>query len=72
MDDQELNSTPKTTHMTVSVRDIDMPFFSMVTFMIKWAIASIPAAILLFIIGLIFWGLVSIFCGGLVAAISNM
>lgn len=32
----------------VTVTDIDMPFWSMVGFMIKWAIASIPAALILF------------------------
>ncbi|MEZ9862478.1 hypothetical protein [Vibrio breoganii] len=29
----------------VSIVDINMPFFSMVKFMIKWAFAAIPAAI---------------------------
>jgi hypothetical protein len=28
----------------VVVTDIHMPFWSMVTFMVKWAIASIPAS----------------------------
>ncbi len=37
----------------VKITDIDMPFWSMVNFMIKWAIASIPAFILLGIIGMI-------------------
>ena len=37
----------------VIVTDIQMPFGSMVVFMVKWAIASIPAAIILFIIGAI-------------------
>jgi hypothetical protein len=35
----------------VTVTDIQMPFLSMVVFMIKWAIASIPAAIILVVIG---------------------
>ena len=34
-----------------------MPFEEMVVFMVKWAIASIPAFIILFIIGLIFFGI---------------
>lgn len=34
----------------VVVTDIDVPFISMFVIMIKWAIASIPAAILLFAI----------------------
>jgi hypothetical protein len=46
----------------VIVTDIHMPFGSMVMFMIKWAIASIPAAIILFIIG----SLVLAFIGGFV------
>ena len=34
----------------VVVTDIKMPFISMVEFMVKWAIASIPALIILFFI----------------------
>ena len=40
-------------YQKVIVMDIKMPFNSMVGFMIKWAIASIPAFIILAIIGLI-------------------
>jgi hypothetical protein len=36
----------------VVVTDIDMPFGSMVSFMAKWSIASIPAFLLLAVIGL--------------------
>ncbi|HEX2851751.1 MAG TPA: hypothetical protein VHO24_00835 [Opitutaceae bacterium] len=32
----------------VTVTDVRMPFGSMVVFMVKWAIASIPAAMILF------------------------
>ena len=35
----------------VKITDFDMPFGSMVSFMIKWVLASIPAMIILFIIG---------------------
>jgi vacuolar-type H+-ATPase subunit I/STV1 len=38
----------------VVITDIKMPFFSMITFMVKWALASIPAVI---IIGIIFGAL---------------
>ena len=39
----------------VEVTNIDMPFENMVGFMIKWALASIPAFIILFIIfGILF------------------
>jgi len=37
----------------VVVTDIKMPFWSMVVFMVKWAIAAIPAFMLLGIIGAI-------------------
>ena len=38
----------------VHVRSFDMPFEDMIKFMVKWVLASIPAFIILFIIGLIF------------------
>lgn len=41
----------------VTVVDIKMPFSSMVLFMVKWAVASIPALILLFILGFFLLGL---------------
>jgi hypothetical protein len=34
----------------VVVTDIKMPFMSMVVFMIKWALAAIPAIIILFLL----------------------
>lgn len=40
----------------VVVTDIRMPFLSMVTFMIKWAIASIPAVVALVILSAFVWG----------------
>ena len=30
----------------VTIRDIDVPFFRIVTILIKWSIAAIPAAII--------------------------
>ena len=41
----------------VVVIDIKMPFISMVVFMVKWVIASIPALIILFILGSILFGM---------------
>lgn len=35
----------------MTVVDIQMPFGSMVVFMVKWAIAAIPAAIILVVLG---------------------
>ena len=50
---------------TVKISDIKMPFGSMVVFMVKWAIASIPAIIILMILfaifGGFFMGMISIF-----------
>lgn len=48
------------TRMQVVVSDIEMPFMSMVVFIIKWTIAAIPAMIVLFILGAI----AAVFLGG--------
>jgi len=46
----------------VRVTDIRMPFGSMVVFMVKWAVASIPALIILCVLGVLLWaGLVGFF-----------
>ena len=48
----------------IIVADIKMPFISMVIFMVKWAIAAIPAIIILFILGTILSGIFgSLFLG---------
>lgn len=51
--------------MDVFVNDINMPFVSMVGFIIKWSIAAIPAGIILIVLG----GLIWIVFGGLIAAL---
>lgn len=43
----------------VRVTDIQMPFGSMVVFMVKWAIASIPALIILVVLGAVLWAFVA-------------
>lgn len=43
----------------VVVTDIHMPFFSMVVFMVKWAIAAIPAFLILIVIGVFAWWMFS-------------
>jgi hypothetical protein len=48
----------------VVVTDIKMPFGSMVLFMVKWAIATIPALVLLSVIGSIIFGILSAIWGG--------
>lgn len=40
----------------MTVADIRMPFWSMVAFMVKWAVASIPAVLILIVLTAVFWG----------------
>jgi hypothetical protein len=47
------------------VTDIKMPFWSMVIFMVKWAIASIPAFIILGLMGSVFFILIGAFFRGM-------
>ncbi len=48
----------------VVVTDIKMPFGSMVFFMVKWAIATIPALIILTVIGSITFVILNAIFGG--------
>lgn len=43
----------------VIVTDVDMPFGSMVQFMVKWAIATIPALFLLSVIAFLVFGMLT-------------
>ena len=49
----------------VVVTDIRMPFLSMMVFMIKWVIASIPAFIILSILGAIVTAILGTLMGGM-------
>ena len=51
----------------VAITDIDMPFWSMVVFMVKAAIAAIPAFIILSVLGFI----VTAVFGGLLAGLGG-
>jgi hypothetical protein len=42
----------------VRIVDINMPFTSMVTFMVKWAFASIPAMIIVAVLAVVLLGAV--------------
>lgn len=55
----------------VLVSDVNMPFFSMVRFMIKWAIASIPALLILTFLGFVFWALLFGFVSGLGSSLTH-
>ena len=48
----------------VVITDIDMPFGSMVRFIVKWVIASIPALIILWIIMALIAGVLALLFGG--------
>ena len=54
------NNTSNKGTKTVKVSDFDMPFGSMIVFMVKWAIASIPAILILMVLFFIFGGLLGI------------
>jgi hypothetical protein len=48
----------------VVVTDIKIPFRSMVILMVKWAVATIPALIILSVIGSIIFWLITALMGG--------
>ena len=48
----------------VVVTDIKMPFGSMIVFMVKLAIATIPAVIILSAVGTLTFALINFFLGG--------
>lgn len=50
----------------VTVVDVDMPFGSMVFFMVKWAIASIPAFLILILLGALISAVLGGIFGGLI------
>jgi ABC-type sugar transport system permease subunit len=52
----------------VTIRDIDVPFWRIVTILIKWSIAAIPAAIIVAILYALILGLL----GGVVAGIFEL
>ena len=60
--------TNNSNSQNVTITDIKMPFGSMVEFMVKWAIASIPAFIILLVIGFMIAGII----GGLGITISKL
>jgi CDP-diglyceride synthetase len=51
----------------VSVSDVSMPFGSMVVFILKWTLASIPAMLIIFLVALVIAGLF----GGLFTALQR-
>ena len=51
-------------HTEVTVVDIKMPFWSMVVFMVKSAIAAIPAILILALLWAVFAGVIGVLFGG--------
>ena len=49
----------------VVVTDIKIPFWSMVVLMVKWALAAIPAIIILIVIGAILSAILGALFGGM-------
>jgi len=60
----------KLTPQNVVIKDIRMDFIDMVTFMVKWAIASIPAFIILWVIGLLVGSILIGLFGGIGALLN--
>jgi hypothetical protein len=58
-------TSPSASQSEVSIVDVHMPFGSMVVFMIKWAIAAIPALIILAILRLLAAGVIAGVVAGL-------
>jgi hypothetical protein len=57
-------ASPSSAVQRVTVVDVDMKFASMVTFMVKWAFAAIPALIIIFVISFVILLILSAFVGG--------
>ncbi len=53
----------------VAVTDVDIPFGQMVNLLVKLALASIPAAIIVWLIFMILGGIAAVVLGGLGAAL---
>ena len=49
----------------VTITDIDIPFGRLIVIFIKWALAAIPATIIVTIIMMIVMGILSLLFGGL-------
>lgn len=70
-----INAKSRTDGMDVYIQNMNMPFFSMMGFMIKWMIASIPAGLIVMVFFVIVFIAISLLCGGLtgvLAVLSNL
>lgn len=62
---KEQNSLENQEKIKVTVVDIKMPMSSMLLFMVKWAVASIPALSILLVLGIFLLGLVGAMLPGI-------
>ncbi len=56
----------------VTIRDIDVPFFRMVTILVKWSIAAIPAIIIAAILYVLLFALIGGIVGSVVGIINSV
>ncbi|HSF20518.1 MAG TPA: hypothetical protein VLA81_00630 [Burkholderiales bacterium] len=49
----------------IVVTDVKIPFLSMIVLLVKWALAAIPAMIILFVIGAVLSMIFGAFFGGM-------
>lgn len=56
----------------IVVTDVKIPFMSMVVLLVKWALAAIPAMIILIVIGMVLSMIVSALSGGMYGWHSRM
>jgi len=67
-----MNDRQDDTRREVVVTDIKMPFGSMVTFMVKWAIAAIPAMIILGVLWYLVMMVIFSVSGGMFGSMGGM
>ncbi len=53
----------------VVVTGVDIPFFAAVWLIVKWSLASIPAMLILWVVGLVFTGVAGALAAGILAAL---
>jgi hypothetical protein len=56
----------------VTIRDIDVPFFRMLTIIVKWSIAAIPAIIVAAIMYALLFAVIGGIVGSVVAIINSL
>jgi hypothetical protein len=63
-------SDPASNHITI--RDIDVPFLRIVTILVKWSLAAIPAIIIAAILYALLFALIAGIVGNIVSLINGL